>query len=169
MTGAGQRPILALVVAVADNGVIGRGNALPWHLPADLAHFKRLTLDKPILMGRRTWESLPGLLPRRRHIVLTRDPGYHAPGCRVVTSLDAAIGAAGQVPELMVIGGAQLYAETLPLARRLYLTRVHGRPDGDVHFPDWDPADWQEIAHIEHPADAGNAYPMTFVTLERAL
>ena len=165
---AGTRPILALIVAVADNGVIGRGNALPWRLPADLAHFKRLTLDKPILMGRRTWESLPGLLPRRRHIVLTRDPAYSAPGCQVVTSLEAAIEAAGSVPELMVIGGAQLYAETLPLARRLYLTRVHARPQGDVHFPDWDRGGWREVARSERPADGTNPYPLTFETLERA-
>ena len=133
------RPEIALIAAVADNGVIGQGNALPWRLPADLAHFKRLTLDKPILMGRRTWESLPGLLPRRRHIVLTRDPHYRAAGCTLVDSVEAAITAAGDAPELMVVGGADLYAQALPLAARLYLTRVHAEPPGDTRFPDWDP------------------------------
>jgi dihydrofolate reductase len=161
-------PEIALIAAVADNGVIGQGNALPWHLPADLAHFKRLTLDKPILMGRRTWESLPGLLPRRRHIVLTRDPLYRADGCTLVGSVEAAIAAAGDVPELCVVGGADLYAQTLPLAARLYLTRVHVQPDGDTRFPQWDPREWQELARTEHPADAKNPIAMTFLTLVRA-
>lgn len=161
------RPLLCLVVAVSDNGVIGHGNKLPWHLPADLAHFKRLTLDKPILMGRRTWESLPGLLPRRRHLVLTRDPDYRAEGCTLVGSLDQAIAAAGDVPELMVVGGAALYTETLPQADRLYLTRVHVVVDGDIRFPHWDPADWQERSRIERPADARNPYGMTFLGLHR--
>lgn len=161
-------PRLALVAAVADNGVIGRGNRLPWHLPADLAHFKRLTLDKPILMGRRTWESLPGLLPRRRHLVLTRDPAYRAEGCTLVHSLDEAIAAAGAVPELLIIGGAALYAEALPRVGRLYLTRVHAAVEGDTQFPAWDPADWIEMERVEHPADGGNCFPMTFLTLDRA-
>ena len=162
------RPEIALIAAVADNGVIGQGNALPWRLPADLAHFKRLTLDKPILMGRRTWESLPGLLPRRRHIVLTRDPHYRAAGCTLVDSVEAAITAAGDAPELMVVGGADLYAQALPLAARLYLTRVHAEPPGDTRFPDWDPRGWQEVERSEHPADAKNPIPMTFLTLVRA-
>lgn len=160
-------PRLALVAAVAENGVIGRGNRLPWHLPADLAHFKRLTLDKPILMGRRTWESLPGLLPRRRHLVLTRDPAYRAEGCILVHSLNEAIAAAGAAPELLIIGGAALYAEALPRADRLYLTLVHAEIEGDTHFPPWDPADWGQTERVEHPADARNPFPMTFLTLDR--
>jgi dihydrofolate reductase len=160
-------PILSLVVAVADNGVIGRGNAMPWHLPADLAHFKRLTLDKPILMGRRTWESLPGLLPRRRHIVLTRNPAYRADGCTVVGSLEAAIAAAVGAPVLMVVGGAALYSETLPRADRLYLTRVHAVVEGDTRFPAWDPTDWLEISREERPADERNPFPLTFLALQR--
>jgi dihydrofolate reductase len=161
-------PRLALIAAVADNGVIGRGNRLPWHLPADLAHFKCLTLDKPILMGRRTWESLPGLLPRRRHIVLTRDPAYSAEGCTVVHSLAAAIAAAGPVDELCIVGGAALYAEALPRADRLHLTLVHAQIEGDAHFPTWDPADWIETGRVEHPADERNPISMTFLTLDRA-
>lgn len=167
MTTKPSRPILSLVVAVADNGIIGRGNALPWHQPADLARFKRITLDKPIVMGRRTWESLPGLLPRRRHIVLTRDGEYRAEGCTLVTSLDAAISAAGPVPELMIVGGASLYAEALPRAERLYLTLVHAKIQGDVRFPPWDPSEWQEIERTEHPADQRNPIPMTFLSLHR--
>ncbi len=160
-------PILALVAAVAENGVIGRNNALPWRLPADLAHFKRLTLDQSIVMGRRTWESLPGLLPRRRHIVLSRDPDFRPDGCTVVSSLDAAIAIAGSVPELMIVGGAALYAEALPRASRLYLTRVHVRIEGDALFPDWDPVQWREVSRIEQAADARNAFAMTFFELQR--
>ncbi len=164
---AASRPALCLVAAVAENGVIGRGNRLPWHLPADLAHFKRLTLDKPILMGRRTWESLPGRLPRRRHIVLTRDPGYRAEGCTLVRSLDEAIAAVGDAPELMVVGGASVYAAALPRAARLYLTLVHVRVVGDTCFPVWDQGDWCEVGRSEHPADARNDYAMTFLDFER--
>lgn len=164
---AGNRPMISIVAAIADSGVIGNENALPWHLPADLAHFKRLTLDKPILMGRRTWESLPGLLPRRRHIVLTRDCGYAAEGCIRVHSLAEAIAAAGDASELMVVGGANLYAQTLSVADRMYLTLVHAAIDGDTRFPAWDPADWIELERVEHPSDASNAISMTFLTLER--
>lgn len=160
-------PALVLVAAVADNGVIGRDNRLPWHLPADLAHFRRLTLDRPILMGRRTWESLPGPLARRRHLVLSRDPDFRAAGATVVPSLDAALAAAGSVAELMVIGGASLYAAALPLARRLQLTLVHAEIPGDVRFPPWDPADWRELARATHPVDDRHAFAMTFLTLER--
>lgn len=165
--GAVVQPLLSLVAAVAENGVIGRANALPWRLPADLAHFRRLTLDKPILMGRRTWESLPGLLPRRQHIVLTRDPDYRAAGCLLVPSLEAAIAAVGPVPELMIVGGASLYAEALPRAGRLHLTLVHARVEGDVSFPRWDPAEWDEVSRAEQGADERNPYAMTFLELRR--
>jgi dihydrofolate reductase len=160
-------PILCLVAAIAENGVIGLDNRLPWHLPADLAHFKQLTLDKTILMGRRTWESLPGLLPRRRHIVLSRDPSFRPEGCLIADSLDAAIEAAGPVPELMIVGGAALYAEALPRAGCLYLTLVHARIEGDTRFPTWDAAEWREVSRVERPADARNAFAMTFLELRR--
>jgi dihydrofolate reductase len=162
-----RTPTLCLVAAIADNGVIGLDNRLPWHLPADLAHFKRLTLDKTIVMGRRTWESLPGLLPRRRHIVLSRDPTFHPDGCLVADSLDAAIDAAGPVSELLIVGGATLYAEALPRAGTLYLTLVHAAVDGDTRFPGWNPADWREASRLEHPADERNRYAMTFLELRR--
>ncbi|MBK1631790.1 dihydrofolate reductase [Thiohalocapsa halophila] len=164
--GAAARRI-TLVAAVARNGVIGHGNRLPWHLPADLAHFKRLTLDKPIVMGRRTWESLPGLLPRRRHIVISADPRYRAQGCEVVASPAAALAAAGEVPEVMVVGGATVYAALLPQATHMALTLVHADSTGDVHFPAWSPSAWREIGREHRPADARNAHALDFVVLER--
>jgi len=160
-------PSFTLIAAVAADNVIGRNNALPWHLPADLAHFKRLTLNHTIVMGRRTWESLPGLLPRRRHLVLSRDPHFHAAGAEVVDSLAAAVTAAGAVAELMVIGGATLYAETLPLATRLCVTQIHAHLDGDAWFPAWDVTQWQLVSQSEQPADSRNAFAMTFLEWRR--
>jgi dihydrofolate reductase len=162
-----SRPALVIIAAMAENRVIGRANRLPWHLPADLKHFKTLTIGKPLLMGRTTWESLPGPLPGRRHLVLTRDPGYRAAGCTVVHSLDEALAAAGDVPELMVIGGSEIYAQTLPVAKRLHLTLVHAILDGDTWFPPYDPADWVATAREHHGADGSNPYAQTFVTLDR--
>jgi dihydrofolate reductase len=166
MTGR-QTPLVSIVAAMSDNRVIGRGNRLPWHLPADLAHFKRLTLEKPIVMGRRTWESLPGLLPRRTHIVVTRDPSYRAEGCILVGSPQESIVAVGDAPEIMVIGGATLYRDMLPMARRMYLTRVAALLEGDVFFPDWDPSCWREVSREERHRDEHNHYDLTFLTLER--
>jgi len=160
------QPRIAIIAALARNRVIGRGNRLPWHLPDDLRHFKRLTLGRPIIMGRRTWESLPGLLPDRTHLVVTRDPSYRADGAVVVGSLDEALGAAGG-EEALVVGGAQLYALALPRASRLYLTLVDAEVEGDVFFPAIDPAAWREVAREPHAADERHAYPFAFVTLER--
>lgn len=160
-------PLISIVAAVSENGVIGRGNRLPWHLPADLARFKALTLGKPIVMGRRTWESLPGLLPGRTHIVVTRDPSYRAEGCILARDPVAAVAAAGAVPEVMVIGGAGLYGAMLPSALRMYLTIVGAVLEGDVSFPDWDPSCWREIAREERPCDDRNRFGMVFLTLER--
>ena len=160
-------PVISIIAAMDERRVIGRDNRLPWHLPADLAHFKRTTLDRPVVMGRRTWESLPGLLPRRRHIVITRNPAYEASGCTLAASPEAAIEAAGAEPEIFFIGGAALYKAAMPIARRLYLTFVHGRFAGDAFFPDWDPARWAEVSRTEHPRDDKNAFDLTFVVLER--
>lgn len=160
-------PNLSIIAALADNRVIGRGNALPWRMPADLAHFKRLTLGKPIIMGRRTWESLPGLLPHRTHIVVTRDRDYRVEGAIVVHSIADAIAFAGDAEEMMVVGGANLYAQTLPLASRMYLTYIHQHVDGDAVFPDYDEADWCEVARERHAADARNPHAYSFVILER--
>jgi dihydrofolate reductase len=162
-----HQPQVCIVAAMSENRVIGRGNRLPWHLPADLAHFKRLTLNKPIVMGRRTWESLPGLLPYRTHIVLTRNRCYRAPGCISVGSPREAIAAAGSAPELMVVGGADLYRVMLPLAQRMYLTLVAAPLEGDAFFPDWNPACWREVAREERPRDERNRYDLTFLSLRR--
>jgi dihydrofolate reductase len=158
--------ILSLIAAMDRNRVIGRDNALPWHLPADLRHFKALTLGKPILMGRRTFESIGRPLPGRQNIVLTHDPVYVADGCDVVHSIDAAV-ACARGEELMVIGGATLYAQCLPRADRLYLTLVDAEVGGDAVFPAFDASQWHESSSSAHPADSHNAYACRFVTLLR--
>jgi dihydrofolate reductase len=160
-------PPIVLVVAVADNGVIGRGGTLPWHLPDDLKFFKTVTMGKPLLMGRRTFDSIGKPLPGRRNLVLTRGGNAFPAGVEAVASIDAAQALLPETPELCVIGGAALFAQTLPIARRLYLTEVHGAVEGDVHFPNWNRADWRETERREHPADARHLYAMSFVTLER--
>lgn len=162
-----RAPRITLVVAMDDSGVIGRGGGLPWRLPNDLKFFKRITMGKPILMGRRTHESIGRPLPGRDNLVLTRDPTYAAEGCRVVHDLDEALAAAEGAGELMVIGGAEVYKRCLPLADRIWLTRVHGRFEGDTHMPALDPADWHETWRETHPADDKNPYPHSFVLLER--
>jgi dihydrofolate reductase len=160
-------PRIEFVVAVARNGVIGRDNALPWRLPADLQHFKRTTIGRPILMGRRTWESLGRPLPGRTNLVLTRAAGYVAEGATVVHTLDEALRAAAGAEAVMVIGGAELYRELLPRAQVLHLTEVGADVDGDVRFPDWDRAAWREVWREDHPADEKHAHPYAFVRLER--
>lgn len=161
--------MLSLIAAVAENGVIGNKGALPWRLPDDLAHFRRTTLGKPVVMGRRTYESLGRPLPRRTNIVVTRNPDFAAaaPNVRVAHSLDAALVLAAEAPEVVVIGGAMLYAEALPAARRIYLTRVYGRPAGDVYFPELNRAEWHESLVLEHPADMDHLYAFSIVQLDR--
>jgi len=159
---------LALIAALARNRVIGRDNRLPWRLPADLRFFKRTTMGKPLLMGRRTWESIGRPLPGRPMIVLSRDPDYQAPGCAVAHSLDEALQIVGEAPELMVIGGETLYRQTLPAAARLYLTRVDAAVPGDARFPEWDERDWRLLWEEAHPADAEHAWPYRFQRLERS-
>jgi dihydrofolate reductase len=161
------QPLVSLIVALSDNGVIGRDNALPWRLPEDLRRFKAATLGKPILMGRRTFESIGHALPGRANLVLTREADWHAPGVLTVHSVPAALAAARAAPELVVIGGAQVYRLVMPLAQRIYLTQVHAALAGDTYFEDFDPAQWVEVAREERPADERHAYPLTFKTLER--
>ena len=163
--------ILSFVVARADNGVIGRDNTLPWRIPADLRHFKRLTVGKPVVMGRRTFESIGKPLPGRHNIVLSRDLDWRADGITVVPNLAKAVAAAGLQPsaradEVMIIGGAQVYAEALPSARRVHLTEVHASPAGDTRLPAFDPAHWRETAREDYAAD-GEVPGYSFVTLER--
>lgn len=157
---------LVLIAALAENRVIGRAGDLPWRLPEDLKRFKRLTLGKTILMGRKTWISLGRPLPERQNWVLTRDAGFRPDGARVFADLAAALAAHGE-GELTIIGGADLYRQTLPMATRLELTRVHAAVDGDAHFPAFDPADWTETFRETHPADARHAHPYSFVSLVR--
>lgn len=158
---------VSLIVAVADSGVIGRDNALPWHLPDDLRHFKRLTMGKPIVMGRKTFESIGKPLPGRLNVVVTRDTNYLHDGVTVAHSVDAALAAAGGAPEIMVIGGADLFRLFLPHARRVHLTRVHGDIDGDVRWEPLDETRWQRVAAERHPADERHSHAMTFEMWEK--
>jgi dihydrofolate reductase len=154
---------IILVLARADNGVIGRDNALPWHIPADLKRFKALTQGKPMIMGRRTFESLPGLLPGRRHIVLTRDKGWRADGAEVVHDVESALACAGD-GTVAVIGGAEIFALFLDRARRIELTEVHADVAGDAVVAPPDPARWREAKREDCPAEAGRP-AFSFVTL----
>jgi dihydrofolate reductase len=165
--GETARPLISLLVARSLNGVIGRDNALPWRLPADLKRFKALTMGKPMLMGRRTFESIGRALPGRVNLVLTRNRHWHAPGAIVVHDLDEAFARAGDAPELVVIGGAELFTLFLPLAARIYLTDVHTNLSGDTHFPALAHEEWREMERIGYAADHEHAYGMTFRTLER--
>lgn len=155
------------MVAADEAGGIGIAGGLPWHLPEDLKRFKRLTLGKPVIMGRRTHESIGRPLPGRHNVVVSRRPGLAIEGCSVVASLEAALDAAGAVPEACVIGGAQLYREALPLADLVHLTRVHARVTADTFLPPLDSAEWREVEREGHPADERHAFPYSFVTLER--
>ncbi|QGP78711.1 dihydrofolate reductase [Sphingobium sp. CAP-1] len=160
-----NRTQITLVLARADNGVIGKDGDLPWRLPADLKHFKAITAGHPMVMGRKTFDSLPGLLPGRRHIVLTRDAGWTAAGAEVAHDVDGAIALAA-APVAMVIGGAEIYRLFLPVADRIELTQVHVDAAGDASIAYPDPADWRESARQDHPAlDGRPAY--SFVTLVR--
>jgi dihydrofolate reductase len=159
--------MVSLIVAMAENRVIGRDNALPWRLPNDLKHFRRLTMGHPIIMGRKNHESIGRPLPGRTNIVVTRSPGYAAPGCVVANSIDAAFTAAGNDPEIFVIGGAELYAQTLAQARRIYLTQIHATVPGDTYFPEIVGTEWSEVAREQHATDADHAFSYSFLTLER--
>ncbi len=157
-----------LVLAVAENDAIGRGNGLPWHLSADLRRFKALTLGKTVLMGRKTYESIGRALPGRTNVVLTRSPAFAPADCVVVGSLGQARRAVQGGSALMVIGGAEIYRQCLPLAARIHLTRVHARvEDADTFFSGWRGVEWRESFRERHEADEKNNFPYSFVTLER--
>ncbi len=159
---------ISLIAAMDHNRLIGRDNQLPWHLPADLRHFKDVTMAKPILMGRKTYESIGRPLPGRKNIVISRDKAYSQAGCEVVHSIDAALACAADVEEIMVIGGASIYDLTLSRADRLYLTIIDKTFEGDAWFPVYDTHDWytvdvQEGQHV----DKGHVLPYRFLTLDR--
>ncbi|MCB1676403.1 MAG: dihydrofolate reductase [Halioglobus sp.] len=164
---------LAVIVAAAANGVIGAGNALPWHLPQDLRYFKRVTMGKPIVMGRRTFESIGRALPGRTNIVISRDPACRAAGARLARSLELALQLAREVAardgvdEVVVIGGAAVYAQALPLADRLYMTEVHAEFAGDVFLPAIAWREWREVARERHAASGTGSHDYSFVVYER--
>ncbi|QCT19832.1 type 3 dihydrofolate reductase [Jejubacter calystegiae] len=158
--------MISLIAALAADRVIGMENAMPWSLPADLAWFKRNTLDKPVVMGRRTWESIGRPLPGRLNIVISRNPGDDA---RVtwVSTPEEAIAACGEAPEIMVIGGGKIYQHFLPQAQRLYLTHIDAEVEGDTHFPEYEPDEWQSVFSEFHDADESNSHSYCFEVLER--
>jgi dihydrofolate reductase len=158
---------LSVVVAADERGGIGHAGGLPWHLPEDLKRFKAITMGKPIVMGRRTWDSIGRPLPGRRSIVVSRQAGLAIEGAEVVGSLEEALQAACDAPEACVIGGAELYRLALPRAEVVHLTRVHATVEADTFLPALDPSDWEEVSNERHAADERHAYPYSFVTLRR--
>lgn len=171
-----SRARVSLIWAMGENGVIGIDNKLPWHLPADLQHFRRLTIGRPILMGRKTYESFSRPLPDRTHIILTSDRNYKAAsGCLVIHSVDAGLQAAcasgnsgESEKEIFVIGGSSVYAQTLPHAKRLYITLIHANFSGDARVPEFNWKEWQEIERQTHQPDRQNPYPYSFITLQKS-
>jgi len=158
---------ISLVVAVAENGVIGRGNGLPWHLSADLRRFKALTVGHTVIMGRKTFDSIGKGLSGRRNLVVSRNPEFRPAGATRVPSLEAALEAAGPAGEVFVIGGADLYRQAMPLAERIHLTLVHARPEGDAFFPLPEGGAWRLASSESHGADEKNDYPTEFRLYER--
>lgn len=158
--------IISAIVAMSENRVIGKNNQLPWHLPADLAHFKKITWGKPIVMGRKTFQSIGRALPGRKNIVVTQGLNFQAPDCEVVHSLDEALGIS-QVDEIIIIGGAKIYEASLRYLTRLYLTIVHTELSGDVFFPNLDEKEWTEISREKHLKDSKNSYDYSFILLEK--
>ena len=162
-----KTPRVTLILARARNGVIGAKGGLPWHLPEDLAFFKRTTMGHPIVMGRKTWESIGRPLPGRRSVVVTRERGYSAMGAEVVHSLDEAIALCCTAEEIFVIGGAHLYADALPRADRLLLTEIHADFEGDTFLPAPYASDWIEASREPHPATASRNFAFDFVDYRR--
>ena len=165
--GVPAQPPLALIVALARNRVIGAGNRLPWRLPADLRRFRALTLGHTVIMGRRTWQSLPGALPERQNIVVTRQSGFAAPGAQVTASLDDALAQAALPSPVFCIGGGELYRIALPRASVVHATEIDAAFEGDVTFPPLDPAQWRETARERHAKSGPDDYDYAFVTYER--
>jgi dihydrofolate reductase len=161
------KPRLSLIAAMARNRVIGAGNKIPWHLPGELKMFKTITMGHPIIMGRKTWESIGRLLPGRTTIIVTRQRGYHVPDAIIAASLDAAIAACASTDEIFVIGGAQLYAAALPRADRIYLTTVDADVEGDTLMPQFDLAQWREHSSRAFAADSKNPYSYALKIFDR--
>jgi len=164
-------PKFSIIVAVAENGVIGSGNQLPWRLPDDLKRFKALSMGKPLILGRKTFDSIGRPLPGRLNIVLSRQADLQIPGCRVVSSVDEAVGVAVEadpdVAEIVIVGGAEIYRQVLPRVQLIHLTRVHANVEGDAVFPELQERQWREVAKEYHAADERHAHAFTFSTLQR--
>lgn len=158
---------ISLVVAASQNGVIGRDGAMPWHLPADLKHFKSTTIGKPIIMGRRTFEAIGRALPERRNIVVSRRGDIKAEHIDIAHSFEDALALGAYAQEVMVIGGGELYHAALPLAGRVYLTRIHADIEGDTFFPDLSPDEWREVTREKREPDDKNVHALSFIVLER--
>ena len=165
---------ICFFVAIAENGVIGKDNAMPWRLSGDLQYLKRTTMGKPIVMGRKTWESFPRRpLPGRPNLIVTRDADYDAPGGEVFTDVDEALARATDlaqelgVNEVMILGGAQIYEATLAKATRIYLTQVHASPEGDTRFPEFDRSEWREVRNVRQPRGANDSDDYSLIVLER--
>ena len=165
---AAAAPHICLIAAMAANRVIGRNNALPWHLPADLKRFKALTMGHPVVMGRKTYESIGRPLPGRRNLVITRQRGYRAVGCEVIHSLDAALASCAGAAEIFVIGGAELYREALPRAHCMEFTEIGAEFEGDARFPLFESGEWREVRREVHAAGAGAPFGYAFVRYERS-
>lgn len=157
-----------MIAAMDKNRLIGANNKMPWHMPADLLHFKKITLGKPVIMGRKTHESIGRPLPGRRNIVITRQADYVADGCDVFHDVEAALAAVQAEPEIMLIGGGELFKKVLPQASTLYITIIHASFDGDTYFPAWDANAWRLEQEESFPADAVNPYSYAFLTLKRS-
>ncbi len=158
---------LAIIVATDQQGLIGENNDLPWRLSADLQYFRRVTMAKPLIMGRNTHESIGRPLPGRKNIIVTKNKSFHADGCTVVNSIDDALLACEDVDEVMVMGGASLYEQLLPIADKLYLTQVHASLAGDTWFPAWNKEEWSEISREDYQADGKNEYDYSFIVYEK--
>ncbi|MCJ0880560.1 type 3 dihydrofolate reductase [Vibrio sp. CCB-PB317] len=158
--------IISMIAAMADNRIIGKDNQMPWHLPADFAWFKRCTMGKPVVMGRKTYESIGRPLPGRLNIVISRDETLKIEGVTTVTSIEQALEVAGDVEEVMIIGGGAIYAACLPMANKLYVTHIEAAIDGDTQFPDWGD-EFKETYSEKYQADEKNAYNMRFTVLEK--
>jgi len=160
--------IISLIAAMDKNRVIGNKGKLPWNLPADMKYFRDNTRGKPVIMGRKTYESIGRPLPDRPNIIITHDPDYKAEGCIVVTSSGEALKAAGNAEEVMIIGGSQIYKEFLPKSNKMHLTKIDAAVTGDTYFPEYKIEEWKEVSYEEHERDAENEYDYAFVVLERA-
>lgn len=159
---------ISIVVAMDNQGVIGCAGGLPWHLSADLIYFKTITMGKPLIMGRKTHQSIGRPLPGRKNIILTHRQDFFVPACKIVHSLESALLEAGNADEIMIMGGASIYAQSLPQTDRIYLTEVHADVKGDTYFPEFDKRQWLEVRRETHPGDEKNDCNYSFVVLERS-